>query len=51
MCLSIDQESCRNVVRVLVDLLGVDPIATLTILRRISLSITEQTHEKLASVC
>jgi len=50
----IDHKFRHNIVKVAVDPRGdsrVDPQTTLTMLWRNSLSITEQTHQKLTSIC
>ena len=54
VCPVIDHEFRPNIVKVAVDPLGdsrVDPQATLTMLWRDSLSVTEQTHETLTPIC
>jgi len=50
----IDHDVCHNIVEVAMDPRGdsqVDLQITLTMLKRSSLSIAGQTHEKLTSIC
>ena len=54
VCPVIYHEVCHNTVKVVVDPQGdsgVDLLTTLTMLWQNSWSITEQTHEKLTSIC